>query len=40
MKHLKTYKIFESNDNFLLDYIVKTWGKYYRLKRLTIYLEQ
>jgi len=36
----KKATIYESPQYNDLDYIVKTWGKYYRLKRLTIYLEQ
>jgi hypothetical protein len=36
----KKATIYESPQYNDLDYIVKTWGKYYRLRRLTIYLEQ
>jgi hypothetical protein len=36
----KKATIYESHQDNDLDYIVKTWGKYYRLRRLTIYLEQ
>jgi hypothetical protein len=36
----KKATIYESPQYYYIDYIVKTWGKYYRLRRLTIYLEQ
>lgn len=36
----KKATVYESPQYNDLDYIVKTWGKHYRLRRLTIYLEK